>query len=182
VTEYGGFWRRVWARTIDAIVLLPLLAINYWFWAESRWLIVVAALPLALVTPAYLVIFHVLRGQSFGKIVLGLKVQSIEGSALSWTRAIVRFIPVTAFQVVWAIGVITSALAISEDAFQTASLMEVSRLIRQGTPAWVRLCTHLYMLWVLADAIVLVNSSRKRAIHDLMAGTVVIQMSKQPAT
>src|SRR5260221_13019528 len=96
--EYGGFWSRVWARAIDLLILLPIGTINYWFWADSRRLVMLAALPLSLATPAYLIILHGIRGQSFGKMALGLRVESIRGGRVSWPRVIARFSPVALFR------------------------------------------------------------------------------------
>src|SRR6476660_3017191 len=119
--EYGGFWRRLWARTIDMLVVLPLGSLNYWFWADSRRLVMLAALPLSFLTPVYLIALHGLRGQSLGKIALGLKVESISGGRASWPRVIARFSPVVLFQVVWGIGVTSSTHAMPDIIFQTAS-------------------------------------------------------------
>src|SRR5882724_4135675 len=173
--EYGGFWSRLWARTIDIMVVLPLASLNYWFWADSRRMVMFAALPLSLLTPAYLIILHGLRGQSFGKIALGLKIESISGGRVSWPRVIARFSPVALFQVVWGVGVVSSTHALPDILFQTASFRQKARLIHEGMPHWVQSCISLYTLWVFADVIVLTVSSKKRSIHDLLAGTVFRQ-------
>jgi uncharacterized RDD family membrane protein YckC len=172
--QFGPFGDRVLARMLDALILLPLGAMNYWFWTDSKRLILLTCLPMALLTPAYLIGFHVALGQSLGKRRLGLRVECLDGRPLTIGRALVRFLPPTLFNLVWGIGVFVSARALPEGIFGTATLGEMSRLITRGMPIETRAFTQLYMIWIVVDSIVLQRSSQKRSLHDRMAGTRVL--------
>lgn len=173
MTQYGGFWTRVGARAIDALVLLPFGLINYWAWSDSRRLTILTALPMGVLTPAYLIITHGFLGQSFGKRALHLRVESQGGGRPSWGGVVARFSPVVLFQVSWALGVISSVRGLSDVEFQAASLFQKSHLILTGMPGWVRLCHTLFTFWMLADVIVLVSRFDRRSLHDFLGGSVV---------
>ena len=173
MNQYGGFWKRVWARAVDALVFLPFGLINYWAWSDSRQLTILSALPMGVLVPAYLIITHGFLGQSLGKRALHLKVESKGGGRLSWGGVVARFSPVVLFQVTWALGLISSVRGLSDVEFQATPLIQKSQLILTGMPGWAHLCNNLYPIWVLADVIVLISRSDKRALHDFLGGSVV---------
>jgi len=92
---------------------------------------------------------------------------------ISWRGAIVRFSPLIVFQIVWTIGIASAIGSLSEAELMTASFLQRSRLIAEHRPAWVSHFETVWTVWLIADVLVLVGSSRKRAIHDLLGGTVV---------
>ncbi|HYV84347.1 MAG TPA: RDD family protein [Patescibacteria group bacterium] len=180
MNQYAGFWKRVWARVIDALVLLPFGLLNYWAWSDSRRLTILAALPMGALMPAYLIITHGFLGQSLGKRALHLRVESQSGGRLSWGGVVARFSPLALYEVTWALGVMSSVHGLSDVQFQAASLLQKYHLILTGTPGWVHLCNTFFSCWVLADVIVLVSRPDKRALHDFLGGSVVRRVDVGP--
>jgi uncharacterized RDD family membrane protein YckC len=173
VNQFAGFWRRLGAWAIDSLIFLPLVPFSLWVWSELKSWAIVMMLTQSLLSPAYLVGFHALRGQSFGKMALGLKVEMDDAHPISWRGAIVRFSPLIAFQIVSAIGIASAIGSLSEPELMTASFWQKSLLIAEHRPSWLSHFQTVWTLWLIADVLVLVASSRKRAIHDLLGGTVV---------
>jgi uncharacterized RDD family membrane protein YckC len=171
--EYGGFWRRAWAYVIDVMVIFPLYMLVVGLGYESNRLAMFAALPLSLIGPAYLVVLHGLCGQSLGKMVAGLKVEESGGNQLSWWNACVRFSPVIASHVAWGIGIASAFHSLPESTLISATYLQRSHVVINHRPSWAHWCTNGYTLWLVAEIIVLQVSKQKRAIHDLLAGTIV---------
>ncbi|MBP3949771.1 RDD family protein [Bacillus suaedae] len=91
--HFAGFWMRLWAYLLDALVVLsinglvsfPLRLIGVNDLIFSPYMLLSASvffLYFALMTKYY--------GQTLGKMVLGLKVISTNGSDLTWTQVIFR--------------------------------------------------------------------------------------------
>ncbi len=149
VAEYAGFWMRLGAYIIDGIILA---AINYAIYfvpgfayftitwelgslkiVSSAFAVVILVLCVT-VSIAYPVCFWRWRGQTPGKMALGIKIIRTSGSPLSWRDAALRFL-----------GYII---------------------------CWVTF--GLLFLWIAFD-------SRKRGIHDRIAGTCVIKLPLKKA-
>jgi uncharacterized RDD family membrane protein YckC len=178
--DYGGLWKRLLARGIDFLVLLPFGAINAWSWCQSSNLAIASSMIYGLITPMYLVASHVACGQSVGKMVLGLRVERTTGTPLSWWRACVRFSPVFAMEIAWGIGTALAFRSIPEATLFSVPYSTRVRLVVRSYPEWVQRTANLYTLWLALDSLVLAASSRKRSIHDFMAGTVVKYSVNKP--
>ena len=50
-------------------------------------------------------------------------------------------------------------------------------VMRESSPAWRELLTDAIIVWGLVDPAVLLFDSRKRAVHDFIAGTVVMRLT-----
>src|ERR1044071_7708561 len=93
--EYRTFWRRLWTGWIDAVVLLPILALDRWIWAHvasAGLLFLWHALHMNLGI-AYTVIGHAIWGQTVGKRITGVKVMQVSGERLGLKRALLRESP-----------------------------------------------------------------------------------------
>jgi len=102
--EYAGFWRRFAAFIIDAVllsiltsVLFPLRGLGLSFWHFSTaWyfvpLVAISNLISSLVTVAYQVIFWTWRGQTPGKMIMGIKILRGDGTGITLGYALLRFL------------------------------------------------------------------------------------------
>lgn len=52
---------------------------------------------------------------------------------------------------------------------------EVDRLLHAATPLWGLWAGYAQTAWLFSELIVLLFNEKKRAIHDFIAGTVVIK-------
>ncbi len=110
--KIASFWSRFAAWLIDALIvsilqsaIAPVVAfglIQPWYWwvnsfsAEpdvvGLWFVGTGALLLILITGAYFVGFWVWKGQTPGKMAMGIKVVTTEGSNISAEKALLRFL------------------------------------------------------------------------------------------
>lgn len=86
--EYAGFWVRLGAGVIDLLTLgFTVVIIAYFFPAPVIW--VMSGL---VISAAYWLGFWVWRGQTPGKMALGIKVIRTDSSSVKWQCALCRFL------------------------------------------------------------------------------------------
>ncbi len=84
--EYASFWRRFWAILVDGLIMSPvsygLLFINpdAWVWV------------MGILEPVYHIAFWTWRGQTPGKMLLGIRIVRVDGKRIGLGRAIIRYI------------------------------------------------------------------------------------------
>ena len=84
--NYGGFWRRFVAWIIDAVILGALVGILAAIALETAsWLGSVIGI-------VYVIGFWTWRGQTLGKMAMGVKIVKTDGSPIGIGRAILRYI------------------------------------------------------------------------------------------
>jgi uncharacterized RDD family membrane protein YckC len=164
---YRTFWRRLWAGYVDLLVLAPLFKLDEWIqyhWASPQgravWFVFYSAL-----FPAYQIYLHGRFGQTVGKRLLGVKVVDLSGAPLTMWQAFLRDainLPVA----VWSLA--TETVFISHG----GNLYQHGAVHRHG--AIEGLSLGLFGLELVST----LGSSKRRAVHDLVAGSVVIRVRK----
>jgi uncharacterized RDD family membrane protein YckC len=119
----GGFFLRSMAFAVDHLILLFTLAIftvvgflaaeiggggarDFFFYPQAR-IVLPILLPLAIILfIAYFAFFHGAWGQTIGKMIFGLRVITIDGQPLSFTRAFSRTIVYTLSAIPFFLGFI----------------------------------------------------------------------------
>jgi uncharacterized RDD family membrane protein YckC len=114
--EYAGFWIRLGASIVDIIFLLVILYTVYC--TISGFSIntglphippIVLAVFFWLICSAYLIGFWAWKGQTPGKLLLGIKIIRTDSSPLDWQHALQRYLGCIASTVVLCIGFIVIA-------------------------------------------------------------------------
>jgi len=163
---YQTFWRRFWAGAIDGVVFFPIFLVNRWVWSHVSsvavlgfWHVLNASLWLV-----YSVIGHAVWGQTVGKRVTGVKVMQLSGDPLGLKRALLRD------AASWVIAIVNVAgdfpkVMVGINPAHIKDRGTVGQILVWGAMAW----------FVLELATMLLNDKR-RAVHDLIAGAVVVRV------
>ena len=169
--SFGGFWRRFWAYSIDVYAVLGFLVPLYYLgYAISRDVALVVLLS-GILTPLYFIYFHYRWGQSVGKIILGLKVISQDGNAMSLQQATFRYVIDLIFAIVFLVFAATVLLEISGEEFSRMTFQERSFLF-VGRSFWILIGVSL--IWLLLNALTLQLNTQKRSLRDFLAATRVV--------
>jgi uncharacterized RDD family membrane protein YckC/predicted Ser/Thr protein kinase len=155
--EHSGFWARGMALLIDA-TLLGLCGIFLHNWA-------------LLLAVVYFGAGSLWRGQTVGKWLLRLRVTDLGGNPVGWRRALIRLLAFSWGPLIW---VLLGALLyyVYRDryiAFQPGKLT-ADQLV--GPIIWGIVFT-ITLLGYVAGFLVAAFHPKKRALHDLLAGTCV---------
>ena len=151
--KYRTFWRRVVAAILDTILLsiVNLIVMGFLAPVADR----IAFSLTGLLSLAYYVSLHFYYGQSLGKMAAKVKVLDDSETPLNLGQTILRYLP----------QLIPVMFTVS---FSTAGDNSAAVL-------WEPLISGLTSLFVLVDVVVCLANDKRRALHDFIAGTVVVR-------
>jgi uncharacterized RDD family membrane protein YckC len=174
--EYGGFWLRLGANIVDAVVLIPFALLSiYVMLFGNPFVLVIIEIITSMSMVAYVTVMHAKYGATLGKMAVGLRVRKLDFSTIGWDEAIKRS-SVDYFLVFLAtLGRIVTLLSIPVQEIRNASIWDFTNLISTHESQIAGLAQSLYNLWFWGEVITLLFNKKKRALHDLIAGTVVVE-------
>jgi uncharacterized RDD family membrane protein YckC len=172
---YAGFWRRLCAGWIDTFIIVPLV---YLFELPET-----MGLPLAIILTIlstalfsmYNVIFNACYGGSPGKLAVGIRITRPNGYSIGWSEAWKRSAVDIIIALILVMADIWTLLHLDWDKYSSLGWIDRIYLRTESAPTWCTVILLLQDVWVWSEVFVLLFSDRKRAIHDFIAGTVVIK-------
>ena len=177
--RYAGFWTRLVAGLIDAIVFMPLMLLYIWIQSRSYAGILIYVLPYWFCAAFYNIVLLARYGQTLGKMALRIKVTRVDGSDIGFKEACLRHSIDAIFGFLSGIGMIIAILVTGPDIFTGAyTWIEQTKIIAPNTPAFAEIAKNMSKIWIWSELIVLLFNKKRRAIHDFIAGTVVIHAQK----
>jgi len=165
--QYRTFWRRFIAGFLDGGVFLPLSWLDQWIWDNitSAAILVPWFITNSLSYLVYSVLLHGYYGQTVGKRLVGVKVFDLSGSKLSMKQAILR-------DSVWI------ALTLFGLLIELPTVFEGKNPYTPTSPFSIPLLISLYATaaWFILELITMLTNAKRRAIHDFIAGSVVMRV------
>jgi uncharacterized RDD family membrane protein YckC len=115
-------------------------------------------------------------GGSPGKMILGLRIAKLDGSPVGYRHAWIRYSVLFLITTMSSAALLVSLFNMSDDEYAAFAAARTSiRSLEAGAPAWYQPLQILGSIWVYSEFIVLLTNKKRRALHDFMAGTVVIR-------
>lgn len=158
--RYSTFWPRFWSPSIDSVILWPIVSllpiILFDLFPTS---FVAVNIAVTLFYYAYSIHFHGTYGGTVGKLKCGIRVVDAKTEQpIGLRQAFMRdAVP------------LVLALVLYIYAFQKSGAEGFSE---SPFVAWV---PALFGLWFLAEILTMLTNEKRRALHDFIAGTVVIR-------
>lgn len=164
--KYHTFRPRLIALLIDSFIMLPIGILDEWFrQAEFPPVFFYIWIPISsLILPAYTILMHGFYGQTLGKMYMEVKVLDVTEEPIKFVQAVRRDLPQLIF------NMFAIALGI---AFLGQNPEAESVKYAYGTFALFA------TVWGLADILVFFSNDKRRALHDYIAGTVVVKIKQQ---
>ncbi len=174
--EYAGFWKRFGAYWIDIIILAPLIAIWYYGSEYSRLFHLYWLLPSTAIGLWFSVYLVARYGGTPGKLLLKTKIVMIDGSPVTPKAAVIRHSVLFLLSLAGSIAMGLASLNMTDSQYLSLSFSERSQALLDATPDWYGPVDLLMHVWIWSEFVVLLFNKRRRAIHDYMAGTVVVKI------
>jgi uncharacterized RDD family membrane protein YckC len=172
---YAGFWRRFGAFWLDFVVLLPLIGIAYYFGEKTRFFQLYWFIPGLLFGLWYHVYLVARYGGTPGKLLLDMRVAMTDGSAVTTNAAALRYSVLLVLSVLSSLALLLAVLKMTdEEYFSLAYLARATRMVELAPP-WYQTVNILMQVWIWSEFLTMLFNRKRRAIHDFMAGTVVIK-------
>jgi uncharacterized RDD family membrane protein YckC len=172
---YAGFWIRLGAMLIDFFINIPVVLLVMYLNSlgkEYNYYTILFNLVFSLF---YFVYLPERYGGTPGKLGLGLKIIREDGQPIKWKEAFLRYSVLLAFFISNGL-VMTYCLSQADDAtFISMGWLKRTTYLTSFFPEYFKLYQWCFYIWYLIGIIVLVSDKKKRAVHDFMAGTVVVR-------
>ncbi len=165
-TRYKTFWRRFGAMWIDGFMFKPLALITPNVMVGSSFGLVIWACVLSLIPIIYNTAMHARYGQTVGKMVCGVMVIDLtQTRALSTKQAILR-----------------DSLSYGFSAAAFVLLAMIAAMDSEGD-RWAALAFGFglgfaVIAWSLGEVLTTLTNSRRRSLHDFIAGTLVVKLNQ----
>lgn len=174
--NYATFWQRFWAMWIDCLVLLPVVALDLWAQSLSKAVSMALLLPTTALYLGYQIYCHGRFGQTVGKRIMGIRVSRLTGEPIGWRQAWLRSLVDIVFSVLGVFAAFVALVTISDADYYGFDWWERIEALAEHEPAWLDWTAPASTVWVWSEVIVMLFNSRRRALHDFIAGTVVTQV------
>ena len=171
---YAGFWKRFLAGFIDFIVAIPFIYIFLWIDYQSKTMALIFLLPQTFYYFLYQFYFLGRWGKTLGKMAVKIRVVSLDGAPISWRQAFLRNSVDLFFVILGAITSLIMYLNMPASEFHIKSFVEFSELTVKYGPKWGTWLSFMAAAWTYSELIVLLFNKKRRALHDFIAGTVVV--------
>lgn len=179
--NYAGFWPRLCAMLLDLLFLMPVIGIVYLGSEHWRLFDVYWFLPSQLIGIWYFVYLVQRLGGTPGKRVMRLTILKPDGSRIGYREAFLRNLPDLAMSLASGIAVMITVSQMSDAQYFGVAYMERQNLIRSAAPGWYEGVVLASNLWVCSEFVVMLTNRKRRALHDFIAGTVVVREAPMEA-
>jgi uncharacterized RDD family membrane protein YckC len=171
---YGGFWKRFCAGFVDAFVLLPLAYLFIWLESFDKTMAILIIIPSTTLFAMYHVFFNACFGGALGKLVVGIRIAKPDGTKIGWAEAWKRSSVDIGFALLMLCVEVWALTQVNNEQYSATAFVERIKLLQSYYPSWFSVVTISQNIWIWSEVVVLLFNKRKRAVHDFIAGTVVI--------
>jgi uncharacterized RDD family membrane protein YckC len=175
--RYAGFWPRLGALLLDFLVRLPLTALAFWGMERYRLFGLYYFVPGTLFGLFYSVYLVQRFGGTPGKLITGIRIRKLDGGSVGYRQAFIRYSPEFVLGLLMSIAMLISVFHMSDAEYHALSFMDCAKREVELAPSWFRPLQIIQNVWVWGEFIVLLTNRKRRALHDFIAGTVVVHAS-----
>jgi uncharacterized RDD family membrane protein YckC len=163
------------------LIMMPVLFLHWQFHNPGR----TASVAMQLGTWTFLVFVHVYCvarwGGSPGKLLMGLRIVRADLNPAGWIEAWRREAPGLVVNLISNAVYVHSLLQIPANVYNHLTGAERHEMTAAVSGIASRASTWLSYAWILSELVVLLTNRRRRALHDFVAGTVVVQTEREPS-
>jgi uncharacterized RDD family membrane protein YckC len=179
--RYAGFWLRLGALLLDFLIMLPLGVLVFFGSERFRLFDLYYLVPGTLLRLFYSVYLVQRFGGTPGKLIVGVRIRKVSGEPVGYREAFLRYLPEFVLGVLMSIAMLMSVFHLSDAEYHALSFMDRAKRMVELAPSWYSPLQIVQNVWVWGELIVLLTNRKRRALHDFIAGTVVVQTSSTQA-
>lgn len=177
IRVYAGFWRRLGALLIDTLVYTPIIILSFFIYTTSiNWIIPVLIIHTFFYF-IYTIFFHYKYGATLGKLAVGIRVTQPDSSKITFKQAFLRSSIDLSFAVLLLIAELIALSNMDVSYFNSLPKEFEVRwdYVYSDMSSGYQIIQYISFIWVICETIVFLFNRRKRALHDFIAGTVVVK-------
>jgi uncharacterized RDD family membrane protein YckC len=177
--KYAGFWPRFGALLLDFVVFSPIMGLTLYLSYNFRLFNLYYFIPGLFISFMYSIYLVRRYGGTPGKLLMGLRITRLDFSPISYREAILRDAPDFILGAIASFAIIIASLKMTDAEYLSLSTTVQFKTLQDHTPPWYKVIGVIQNIWIWGEFIVLLTNRKRRALHDFIAGTVVI---KKPRT
>ena len=168
--RYQTIGPRFLALLIDSLLAIPfsilIMALSGFTGSSKVSFILTVALTAAPVI--YIILMHAYFGQTLGKMAMKVKVLDISERPITFAQAVIRSLPQL-------LPVFITASMLIQTMFEQMEPRPSNEFTTETFSTLLAIANFLYLFWTIGDIISALLTEKKRALHDFLAGTVVVR-------
>lgn len=172
---YAGFWARIGSLFLDLIIILPIIFFIQYINGFGKNLFFITLIPNILFGLWYHVYLPKKYSGTPGKLIVGNKIIRLDGKQIEWKEAFLRHIVMLILTILSIIVMTICLLKADDETYTSLGWLQRSQYLMSLSPLFFKLYTWTSNIWIYSEFIVLLTNKRKRAIHDYIAGTVIVK-------
>ena len=171
---YSGFWSRLGANLLDVLITIPLILLIQFINSFNLYIYYFTIIPNVLFLFWYNLYLPKKYGGTPGKLIVGLKIVKMNSELIGWKESILRHSVYLAISIISISITIIGITFADNEIYQSLTFMNKSLYLSTLSPG-IEVMSTLSNVWFWGEVIILLFNKRRRAIHDFMAGTVIIK-------
>lgn len=180
--RYAGFWARLASNLLDALILLPLSGLTYWGASSFRLFNVYDLIPSALFGLFYNVYLVRRYGGTPGKLLVRIVIRKVDGTPAGYREAFLRCSVTFGLGLLMSVALLFPLFQMTDAEYLSLSFVKRTERIIELAPWWHSPLHWAQIVWFWSELLVLLTNKKRRALHDFIAGTVVVYASPSPET
>ncbi|HSZ71540.1 MAG TPA: RDD family protein [Cytophagaceae bacterium] len=174
---YAGFWPRLGSLLLDAVISMPVVLAILYLNSMSINMAYYTFVPNILFSLWYQIYLPKRYGGTPGKLLVGIRIIKLDGSPIGWRESILRHLITFVMTIVSCLLMFYSLSLADEATFQGLSWLQQTVYLVSLSPMLFKVSSWVNNIWLYGELIVLLTNKRRRAIHDFIAGTVIVKSS-----
>jgi uncharacterized RDD family membrane protein YckC len=172
---YGNFGQRFAALLLDGVVLLPITLFalflngsnvqNYYYITPAT----------QIITLLYYVYLPVHFGATPGKLMMGLRILKIDGTAIGYQESFLKYVPAMVLSLMSVAILFIGIGQADTDLYNEMGWVKKQNYLQSFASPWHFLPAFLSSAYVFANLLVFLLTDRNRSIGDFLARTVVVK-------
>lgn len=172
---YAGFWIRLVSLILEVVILIPYILLKLYVDGLGYSITYYTVLPELLFYFWFRIYLVKKYGGSPGKLIVGIKIIKLDGSDVTWREAILREL-FSFLDAVFVSCIMVVALSYADkEIYMSLDWVKKQDYLLSLFPTLSRIHNLFNSFWFWSELVVLLFNKRKRAIHDYVAGTVIIK-------
>lgn len=172
---YAGFWLRLGSSLLDFVFTVPVIILVQYLNGFGKDVYFYTCVPSLIFGLWYYIYLPKKYGGTPGKLAAGITIVRLDGAAIGWMEAILRHIVLAALTLAGIIVMVFALGKADEVTFMSYSWWQQSQYLVSLSPMPFNIYSWATNIWVWGEFIVLLTNKRRRAVHDFIAGTVIVK-------
>ena len=172
---YASFGPRLASLLLDVVIMMPFIFIIQYINSSSKFMFFYTLIPNLIFGLWYHIYLPKKYGGTPGKVIMGLQILNLNGKSIVWKEAFLRHLIILLLTIFSSILMIDALLSVDDATFQNLSWIKQTQYLMSLSPVLFSIYTWLSNIWSWSELIVLLTNPRKRALHDYIAGTVIVK-------